>query len=213
MYWINRLSFYLSISLSVAAFAPTALFAKQDRSSQQVRLLQNELHNLTTEMAILDDKIEIQDQTIAALRQQIMEEISNQRQGIQKQSRGVEEQLKNLESNYRGVRQDLDKIRRHNNELVAGLEGVKKQLTQLDEAITQQDRNQANLQKALTSLMDAIQSDHKRPSVQKSTTYTVQSGDSLDKIARKFKITVEGIKKANQLEKDLIVIGQKLIIP
>lgn len=43
--------------------------------------------------------------------------------------------------------------------------------------------------------------------------YTVQSGDSLWKIARKFKATVEDIKTANNLQNDLIHIGDILTIP
>lgn len=40
--------------------------------------------------------------------------------------------------------------------------------------------------------------------------YTVVAGDSLSKIATKNKITVEKIKKENNLQTDLIAIGQKL---
>lgn len=45
-----------------------------------------------------------------------------------------------------------------------------------------------------------------------STTYTVQSGDSLYRIAQKFNTTVDNIKKKNNLTSNLLSIGQKLII-
>ena len=44
-------------------------------------------------------------------------------------------------------------------------------------------------------------------------TYTVQSGDSLYKIATKYNTTVDAIKKANNLTNDLLSIGQVLTIP
>jgi LysM repeat protein len=45
------------------------------------------------------------------------------------------------------------------------------------------------------------------------TSYTVQAGDNLSRIARKFGVTVEGIQKANNLSGTLIFPGQVLIIP
>ena len=44
-------------------------------------------------------------------------------------------------------------------------------------------------------------------------TYTVQSGDSLYKIATKYNTTVDAIKKANNLTNNLLSIGQVLTIP
>ena len=46
-----------------------------------------------------------------------------------------------------------------------------------------------------------------------SKIYVVVSGDTLSKIATKFKVTVAAIKAANKLTSDAIKIGQKLVIP
>ena len=43
--------------------------------------------------------------------------------------------------------------------------------------------------------------------------YTVQPGDSLWRIARRFGTTVEAIKQANGLTSDTILVGQVLRIP
>jgi len=45
------------------------------------------------------------------------------------------------------------------------------------------------------------------------TSYTVQAGDNLSRIARKFGVTVDAIQKANNLSGTLIFPGQVLIIP
>lgn len=46
-----------------------------------------------------------------------------------------------------------------------------------------------------------------------SNYYTVKSGDSLWSIARKFGITVDELKNANNLSSNLLSVGQNLIIP
>lgn len=45
------------------------------------------------------------------------------------------------------------------------------------------------------------------------TYYTVQSGDSLWNIAKRYGVSVDELKKANNLSSNLLTIGQKLIIP
>jgi len=46
-----------------------------------------------------------------------------------------------------------------------------------------------------------------------TNTYTVEKGDSLWSISKKFGVTTEDIKNANNLKSNLLTIGQKLIIP
>ena len=50
------------------------------------------------------------------------------------------------------------------------------------------------------------------PSASKKTTYTVKSGDTLGKIANTYKVSVNDLKKWNNLKSDRIDIGQKLTI-
>lgn len=53
----------------------------------------------------------------------------------------------------------------------------------------------------------------KKTQTPKNTSYTVQSGDNLSKIAKKYGTTVDAIKKANGLKSDDIRDGKKLSIP
>lgn len=44
-------------------------------------------------------------------------------------------------------------------------------------------------------------------------TYTVQRGDTLYSIAKKYNTTVEEIKRANNLSNNILSVGQNIIIP
>lgn len=46
-----------------------------------------------------------------------------------------------------------------------------------------------------------------------STTYTVQKGDTLYSISRRFNVTVDAIKKANNMKSDAIGVGEVIRIP
>lgn len=50
-------------------------------------------------------------------------------------------------------------------------------------------------------------------SSEENIVYIVQSGDSLWSIAKKYNVTVNDLKNANNLTNNLLQIGQKLIIP
>jgi LysM repeat protein len=48
---------------------------------------------------------------------------------------------------------------------------------------------------------------------QAATTHTVVKGDTLGGIAAKYKVPMASIKKANNMTKDTVVLGKKMIIP
>ena len=65
----------------------------------------------------------------------------------------------------------------------------------------------------LTSNLLSINQVLKIPSTNNiPTTYTVQSGDNLYSIARKFNTTVDALKTLNNLTSNLLSVGQKLVI-
>ena len=68
----------------------------------------------------------------------------------------------------------------------------------------------------LTSDLIMIGKVLKIPMVSMSTstnTYTVKAGDTLWNIAKRYNTTVEKLMELNNLSTDLIMIGQKLIVP
>lgn len=63
------------------------------------------------------------------------------------------------------------------------------------------------------SVVDGILSFTNYNPVNEDNTYIVKTGDSLWSIAKKFSVSVEDLKRVNNLSGNLLSIGQKLIIP
>ena len=69
-----------------------------------------------------------------------------------------------------------------------------------------------NLTSNLLSIGQILKIPVSKDSTSQKTTYTVQKGDSLYSIAKKYNTTVDSIKRKNNLTSNLLSIGQKLII-
>lgn len=79
----------------------------------------------------------------------------------------------------------------------------------LDLSLDQQKKNSRHLEKSLGTLLEAVGAE--TPTV--ASTYCVAAGDSLEKLARRFKTSVDALKELNSLTNDRIVVGKKLKIP
>lgn len=78
--------------------------------------------------------------------------------------------------------------------------------------VNQLKNNWENLAEAVTkAIVEYVGGKYIAPS--DSNYYTVKSGDSLWSISRKFGVTVNELKDANNLSSNLLSIGQNLIIP
>lgn len=98
---------------------------------------------------------------------------------------------------------------------VAGREVLVNEVSREIEALAEQT------QKAIAALAKSVEGQPAMDEVivfnddypQSGTTYTVQSGDSLSRIARDHGSTVAWIRNANRLASDIIYPGQELFIP
>lgn len=106
--------------------------------------------------------------------------------------------IKDLERRLSLIEKTQDKI-------VADLRQIAQKASDLEQSLLSQSEKLGEVSKlksTLTSISQAM-----KP--QKST-YRVQSGDSLEKIARHNRTTVETIKRLNHLKSDKITVGQEL---
>ncbi len=102
---------------------------------------------------------------------------------------------------------DLKSLMTYANQTTASLTEYRDQIQHIDKKL--EEVNQLRL--TLSQISKTYS--HSETPQTSSATYRVKSGDSLEKIARKFHVPVESLKRENNLSSDKIVIGQELMIP
>lgn len=123
---------------------------------------------------------------------------------ISEEIKFLERKISSLEKSMEKSASDLRNLSNHANQTVASLSQYRERIEDLDKRMEEVSK----LKNTLSSLSKAIGS---QSSENKS--YKVRAGDSLEKIARRHRISVDMLKKINHLENDRIVIGQELKVP
>jgi len=130
------------------------------------------------------------------------------------QLRAVQDENAELETRVIALERKLAELQETNQKLLNEIAAVKRQ------ASADADAHEAQL-KAINSKLDKLAS-MPPPAVTVPTPvsteaeydiYEVQKGATLSVIAKAYEVTVQDIKKANNLKSDMLQVGQKLKIP
>jgi LysM repeat protein len=108
----------------------------------------------------------------------------------------LQKKLALLEKNLDKLSHDIRSLLAFSNQTTTALGAYKDQIVDLDRKVEESARA--------------------RPVSRSSTPmqkYTVKAGDSLVKIATKYHVTLDAIKRENNLTTDKIIVGQNLVIP
>lgn len=112
----------------------------------------------------------------------------------------VQRKIAALEKTVDKMSSDLKSLMNYASQTTSSLSQYRDRIQELDrklEEVTQLKSTLSQISKTYSS----------------SEIYQVQSGDSLEKIARKFHVSLESLKRENNLSSDKIVVGQQLNIP
>jgi len=170
--------------------------------------LKHDLHCLQAQLQIMDDRIKEQDNALTSMKQQQKGEGLNKIDVLMKQIAVLENKLVALEKKHTTT---LAAIEDFSNKANNALSQHKAQLSDMDKTLSLQNKKLediSHLRKSLETVAKNLKTD-----TNTYITYKVKSGDSLEKIAKNNKISIEEIKKANHMDNDLIVVGQNLKIP
>ncbi|MBS0629546.1 MAG: LysM peptidoglycan-binding domain-containing protein [Verrucomicrobia bacterium] len=124
----------------------------------------------------------------------------------------IEARINQLEKQLTNIQTDLHNLSTHLNQTTETLQQYRNQIAALDSQLkthTGRLDEVSNLKTTLNSISQAINA-QPAPTVQ---IHKVVSGESLDKIARQYSVTVDSLKRTNGLSSNTIMIGQELKIP
>lgn len=193
--------------------------------------LKHEMRNHEDEIRIFDRRIQSQEGFYEDLKQQLLDETQTQRDltkaatiNLEGKSEIHTQSINNLEAAVKGLTSDLRQMKTQSNDSVSVLGQHRQKISELEELVHTQGQLIQNLELALKSVVEvweaketarelATQPFDTASSVNSDKTYKVQPGDSLEKIARTHKVSIQSLRAANQLTGDRILIGQTLKIP
>ncbi len=126
---------------------------------------------------------------------------------ISQQVAALEKKILQLEKAHERTLADLRQINHLTGQTAETLSEYKEKCRDLDQRFDE-------LAKLKTTLSSISKSLAPKPAAPAGTsTYRIQPGDSLEKIARKYSTTVEELKRLNHLESDRIIVGKEIQVP
>lgn len=173
------------------------------------------VQNLETELNYLKQRISNQETTIDHLRDEVSSLLKAMKEVQAKSHETQDGRLNKMEKSLDKVVQDLKQFKTHSNETNALIDDVKKALSKQGQISDLQNKELKDFEKALKSLAQAMQKNIGLSSFKSSSdgSYRVQSGDTLEKIAKDLKVSISELKAVNSLKSDKIQVGQELRIP
>jgi LysM repeat protein len=207
VWFIKGLLFLTCVSLAEAAPLPS----RQEDPWRHIRNALSDLkvssQNHEIELRMFAEKLQTQDSSFDQINQELQQTIQAHKDFTRSSLNTVEAKLETVEQSVKGVMADIRQLKTQANESVNLLTQYKHKLTELDELLQAQHQYVKNLESALASVVEVLQVNTS------NKTHKVQSGETLEKIARSHKISLQALKEINQLNHDRIIVGQVLKLP
>jgi LysM repeat protein len=175
----------------------------------EVEDLKHDLNTSDIELHILEGKFIDQEETLALLKQQLLESQSSKLDELQQLILTYNKKIGSLEKKQDEIVSDLRQLGSHANETTTALSQYKDKICEMEKAILFQNKKFEELIKIKKNL-EALSLDSSHTSLH---SYIIKEGDSLQKIAKNHSVSVEDLKKLNHLKDDLIFSGQSIFVP
>jgi len=187
-------------------------FCPHLRGDATTNALSHRIQVCEAEMEMLKNSISTQEQSREALEKEVSGLLKATRESLVESKDRSSQQSKSIEGTLEKLSLDLKQLKVHSNELSSTVNELSKTLQNMKESSQQQGQAIRELEQAMRSITLAMSGKGSSSSSGKTGSYTVKSGDSLEKIARAHGMTLNEIKELNSLKSLTIRPGQELLV-
>lgn len=215
-----RIILFPLISIFVSSCSPIKTSSKDEKHQMELSLhevqinvddLKHDLSCFKTDLQIIDGKLRNGENQIESIKQHQFAQAQAKIDGLNEKIKSLETKIAELEKTQQAELKDLDKLSFHAKEITSSLSQFREKLIELEGSLIVQNKRFDEVKKLKQTLEEIATS--LNLSNDNYCSYKVKAGDSLEKIAKINKISVERLKKVNNLDQDLIVVGQELKVP
>lgn len=170
--------------------------------------VKHDINCFQTDLHIMDDRIKHQEESFDKLKSESSSQIRSKIDFIEKRCALIEEKLQQFEKEQTLLQEKWENLASHANTTTTALTQHQQKILELQKETNAQSvtlKQLSHLKSTLEWIVNKMKTDE--------STHVVKSGETLEKIAKKYNITVDKLKKINNLKKDLIFSGQQLQIP
>lgn len=190
-----------------------------DTVVQDLRAEIDELRHLVNasqvEINLLEEKLDSRDHSIDSLIGENSNLIKTKEKSLAEKFERMQKKLASVEQNQEKLATDLKKVSSTFNQSAEFMKSQTEALHKCEQDISMFKSKLDDLS-AISSTLRSLSStiSNPPPSTSSSTKhYRVQFGDTLEKIAKKHQVSVQALKRANNLSTDTIYVGKELVIP
>jgi len=192
---MNRYNWLAALLLLTATGCAAKRASSEDKMELSLHKVRTELedikHDLNTyeiEHHVLEGKVVEQAGTLVSLRQSAIETQANRLEKLSDELASLEKRLSQLAKQQEKMIADVRQLTTHANDTTTALSQYKEKI--------------AEVEKVLAAIGQS-----------KNHIYSIKQNDSLEQISKHFGLSVDDLKKANDLDSELIHPGQQLLIP
>lgn len=159
---------------------------------------------------MLKNSISTQEQARLSLEKEVSALLRATRDTLQETKDGGVQHQKTIEKALDKLTQDCKQLKNHANDLSQSVNDLSKTVQGLKETSHNQAQSIKELEQAMRALTLAMGGKSNSGISAEKGIYTVKNGDSLEKIATAFGVSIADLKKWNQLKSSTIHPGQQL---
>lgn len=171
--------------------------------------IKHDLNTYEIEHHILEGKLADQEHSLTILQKETIEAYSTKLDAVLNELTGVRSEIEGMKNKQKQLLGDISELTSHANDTTNALAQYKGKIESLEKVLEEQDgrfEQIAGLKKTLNEIAEYHKSNQ-------YSHYTVKTGDSLEKIAKKFHTSVDEIKRINNRTNDLIIVGEEIQVP